>query len=84
MGIGALSYRDPTVVRRCMHACDCVIVTVYTAKEREREGEKICRAERVRLEIIAVRKAKGMKEKGGDALQETSTLNIAGGGRDAV
>lgn len=83
MGIGALSYRDPTVVRRCMHACDCVTVTVHTAKERERERE-ICRAERVRLEIIAVRKAKGMKEKGGDALQETSTLNIAGGGRDAV
>lgn len=81
MGIGTLSYRDPTV-HSPMHAR--VRLRNRGRIHEEGEREKICGAERARLEIIAVRKAKGMKEKGGDAPQETSTLNIAGGGRDAV
>lgn len=59
-------------------------VVLYREKEKERERTDLRSGASQRLKIIAVRKAKGMKEKGGNAPQETSTLNIAGGGRDAV
>jgi hypothetical protein len=65
-------YEDPPTTTSPMQpcVCDCVIAAKCTLDSR------------AKLEITALKEAKGLKKR--EWTQETSTLNIAGAGRDVV